>query len=127
MYISAHTDKKTVRTVLDIGRTVRIADENRNAPFRRGFTIQNTYEIFKIRSVDKTQKPAAYYLEDLNGEEIKGIFYREELVPVSLPELYDIKVLRRKKVRGRTKYLVKWIGYPDQFNSWVDESHITKV
>ena len=61
------------------------------------------------------------------AHDIQGVFYREELVPVSLPELYDIKVLRRKKVRGRTKYLVKWIGYPDQFNSWVDESHITKV
>ena len=118
MYISKDNDRKTVRTALDIGETVRIADENRNSQFRRGFTIQNTYEIFRIRRVDKTQKPTVYYLEDLNGEEIQGIFYREELVPTSLPELYDIKVLRRKKVKGRTKY---------RFNSWVDETYITKI
>ena len=112
---------------LSVGTTVRIADENRNYPFRRGFTVQNTYEIFKIRTVDKRQLPYAYYLSDLKGEEIQGIFYREELVPTTLPDMYNITILRRKKVGGRTKYLVKWRGYPDQFNSWIDEEQVTRV
>ena len=127
MYINTDNDREAVRTGLVVGETVRIADENRNAPFRRGFTIQNTYEIFKIRKVDKRQMPTVYYLEDLNGEEIEGIFYREELIPTTTPQLYDITVLRRKYVKGRAKYLVKWVGYPDKFNSWVDESHITRI
>ena len=127
MYISRGNDRRSVSSVLTVGRTVRIADENRNAPFRRGFTVQNTYEIFKISKVDTSQHPPIYYLEDLNGEEIQGAFYREELIPTKLPELYDITVIRKKKINGRVKYLVKWSGYPDQFNSWVDESQIVQV
>lgn len=127
MYINTRGIQKTIRRNLDIGRAVRIADESRNAPFRRGFTVQNTYEIFKIKRIDESQHPVAYYLEDLNGEEIEGIFYREELIPVKLPDLYDVTVIRKKKVKGNVKYLVKWKGYPETFNSWVDESQVIRV
>ena len=28
------------------------------------------------------------------------------------------KILDKKKVRGKTQYLVKWLGYEDEENSW---------
>ncbi|XP_068203551.1 uncharacterized protein [Palaemon carinicauda] len=127
MYIKKYETKKTFSFTLSVGRTLRIADEKRNAPFRSGFTMQNTYEIFRIRRIDKSQQPTVYYLDDSSGEKIQGMIYREELIPTTLPELYDIIVLRRKTVGGKRKYLVKWSGYPDHFNSWLDESHIIQV
>ena len=84
-----------------------------------------TLEIFKIIRVDNTQSPTIYFLEDLEGESIKGIFYREELIPTTPPESYEIDIIRSKIVAGRKKYLVKRRGYPDKFNSWIDESQIT--
>ena len=110
--------------VLTVGQHVRIADEKRNATFRRGYTIQNTIEIFRIRKIDQTQIPTIYFLEDLQGENIKGIFYRDELVPTNLPEIFHIDVIKSKSVAGRKKYFVRWRGYPDSFNSWIDEDQI---
>ena len=127
MYIKEVKDKKVLIPSLNIGQTVRIADENRNKAFRRGYTIQNTWEIFKIAKIDNSQTPILYHLEDLNKEPITGIFHREELVPTDLPESYDIEIIKKKKVGKRLKYLVKWRGYPDQFNSWIDEADITQV
>ena len=112
---------------LAVGQAVRIADSERNAVFRRGFTIQNTVEIFKVREVDKKYYPTVYYLEDLQGEAIDDIFYRQELTPCSIPEFYSIDVIKTKTVRGRKKYFVKWRGYPEEFNSWIDESRIARI
>ena len=125
MYIKSSKGKKHHIPTLDVKETVRIADENRNKPFRHGYTVQNTWEIFRIRSVDKSQIPVIYYLEDLNKEPIIGVFYREELIKCSIPESFDIDVIRSKRVSGRIKYLVRWRGYPAKFNSWIDESDIT--
>ena len=109
---------------LTIGQAVRIADERRNWVFRRGYTVQNTLEIFKVKQIDTSQSPTVYYLEDLQGESIKGIFYQEELVPCILPEFYHIDMIRSIVVSGRKKYLVRWRGYPDTFNSWIDQSQL---
>ena len=39
------------------------------------------------------------------------------------PETHRVeKVLRiRKKTDGTRQYFVNWLGYPDSFNSWIDE------
>ena len=127
MYKTREPGTKTISSNLSIGQVVRIADEKRNSIFRRGYTVQNTLEIFKIRATDASQSPVIYHLEDLNGEPIKGIFYREELIPTKLPEFYHIDIIRSKTVAGRKKYLVKWRGYPETFNSWIDQDQITPV
>ena len=88
------------------------------------YTIQNTLEILKITHVNTTQTPTLYFLEDLQGEPIKGILYREELILTSPQDLYRIDIVRTKTVAGRKKYLVKWRGYPNKFNSWIDENQL---
>lgn len=127
MYNKARPTETSISRLLTVGQTVRIADSKRNSIFRRGFTIQNTYEIFKVREINNSQNPTVYYLEDLQGEQIEGIFYRQELIPTKLPEFYHIDVIKTRKVKGRTKYLVKWRGYPDEFNSWIDESNLIQI
>ena len=49
MYKSEGMKKKEIISPLTVGESVRIADEKRNWIFRRGYTIQNTLEIFKIK------------------------------------------------------------------------------
>ena len=63
-------------------------------------------------------------LKTYKVDDIKGIFYREELVPTKLPEFFHIDIIRSKTVSGRKKHLVRWRGYPDRFNSWVDQDQI---
>ena len=123
MYKTPSSKHRPITSTLSIGEYVRLTQIK--PTFKKGYTIQNTQEIFKVIRVDNTQSPTIYLIEDLQGEAIKGIFYREELVPTSPPETYQIDIIKSKIVAGKKKYLVQWRGYPDKFNSWIDESQIS--
>ena len=126
MYKKPHMSPTPLSRTLAVGEHVRIADEGRNKPFRRGYSIQNTWEIFRVKSVDTSQSPPTYRLEDLQQEPILGIFYRDELIPVNLPTSFDIDILKSKKVGSIVKHYVSWRGYPPQFNSWIKDSDIVR-
>ena len=64
-----------------------------------------------------------YKITDYNGEEIQGSFYEQELQKTSQSTFRIEKVLKRQG----DKYLVKWIGYPKSFNSWIDRKTIVKL
>lgn len=83
--------------------------------FRKGYLPTFTEEMFKISKVLETD-PITYVIKDLNDEEIKGTFYEKELVNYNT-DVYTVEKVIRKK---GNKYLVKWLGYDDKFNSWVD-------
>ena len=51
----------------------------------------------------------------MNGEEITGSFYENELQKTSQEESRIEKVLKRK---GDNLY-IKWKGYDSRFNSWI--------
>lgn len=98
---------------LKIGDKVRISKYKRKT-FDKGYTPNWTEEVFVIDEIQWTD-PITYRIRDLNGELIKGTFYREELQKTD-QVIYRIEKVIRKT---RDKALVKWKGYPDQFNSWV--------
>ena len=87
--------------------------------FDKGYKPNWTLEILTVTDVVPSD-PTVYRVTDLDGEEIKGMFYEHELQKVSsLPEVYDIeKVLEERDDRVK----VKWKGYPSKFNSWVMKS-----
>ena len=83
--------------------------------------LLRTEEIFTISQVLDTN-PVQYKVQDYRGDEIQGSFYGAELQKVVKPALYSVeKVIRTRRVRGRTQYLVKWLGYRPEHNSWVDD------
>jgi len=66
-----------------------------------------------------------YKLKDLLDEDIKGRFYGEELQLTKETDIaYIEKVLQERKVGRKKQYLVKWLGYPDKFNKWIDEKDL---
>ena len=58
-----------------------------------------------------------YVVSDLNGEEIIGSFYEKELQKTSQEKIRIEKVLKRKD----DKLYVKWKGYDNCFNGWIDK------
>ena len=66
-----------IGTVLKIGDTVRISKYKRKT-FDKEYTPNWTEEVFVISEIRPTN-PITYKIKDLNGEEIGGTFYREEL------------------------------------------------
>ncbi|XP_035208633.1 uncharacterized protein LOC118183271 [Stegodyphus dumicola] len=105
---------------LKIGDTVRISREK--MLFEKGYEQNWTREIFTIYKIIR-RIPVVYKLKDLAGEVIQGTFYKQELQKVSDSGYYPVeKVLKkRKRRRGKIEYFVKFQGYPESFNAWVDD------
>jgi hypothetical protein len=89
--------------------------------FDKGYKDNWTEEIFTI-SKRIPRNPVVYRLKEHDGVELSGTFYEQELQRVNYKEegSYKIeKILRRKKTGSKMMYFVKWLGYPDKYNSWV--------
>ena len=76
-------------------------------------------EIFIIKKIKNTV-PWTYVINDLNGEEIIGTFYENELQKTKQNEFRIEKVIKKKV----DKLYVKWKGNDNSFNSWIDKKHI---
>jgi len=102
-----------------VGDTVRIKQSRRT--FKKGYLPSWTEEIFTIKSLYPSDPPT-YILQDYLGEGIKGKFYEEELQVVHKSgNIYVVESVLKTKKRGKkVEYFVKWRGYPDKFNSWVN-------
>ena len=70
----------------------------------------------------KNTVPRTYVISDLNGKEIVGIFYEKELEKTNQKEFSIEKVIKRKG----NKLYVKWNGYDNSFNTWIDEKDLVK-
>lgn len=118
--IYGKTDEKKIKYKFAVGDTVRISESRR--PFERGYNAKWTYELFTVARRLPT-KPPTYELKDLNGEDIKGAFYAEEMQKVTKSDnIFRIeKVLGTRKRNGKIQYLVRWLGYSDKFDSYVDD------
>ena len=103
------------------GDYVRIA--NRSKTFTKSYKPQWSREVFRINKLNHTD-PITYVLEDLAAEIIDGDFYSQELTKTSLPTNFDIESILDKKPGI---FLVKWLGYPKKFNSWVSSKSITNI
>lgn len=114
-----------------VGQYVRISREK--GVFEKGYTYNWSEEIFRVTKVSRPQGIFTYKLEDLNGEEIDSFFYTEELIAVgddSVREDREFRVEKIVKTRGkgaRKEALVKWLGYPAKFNSWVLYSTLVDI
>ena len=114
-----HLEVHDIKPKFSVGDKVRISKKKKT--FEKVYT-RWTEETFTIVEVKRTS-PITYKITDLNGEEIKGTFYEPELQKTS-HELFRIeKVIKR----GKKKSLVKWKGYSDDFNSWVDNKDIVNI
>ena len=89
--------------------------------FAKGYMPNWSEEVFIVKKVKNTI-PWTYVINDLNGEEIIGTFYEKELQKTSQEEFRIEKVIRRKG----DKLYVKWKGYDNSFNSWIDKASLVQ-
>ena len=117
LYNFKYTNKKPK---FSIGDRVRVSLLKNT--FEKSYTSNWSQEIFIIDDI-KTSNVHYYFLKDLNGEKIDGMFYEQELLKTKQNDLYIIEKIIKKV---GNKYLVKWKNYSDKFNSYVNQNDIVK-
>ena len=74
------------------------------------------------------KKITLYYLETYDkSEKLKGGFYDFEITLVDTVVFRIEKVLKRRKYRGKNQIFVKWKGFNDTYNEWIDEENVEQV
>ena len=61
---------------------------------------------------------STYITDDLNWKGIVGTFYKKELQKTTQKEFRNENVIKRKG----DKLYVKWKGYNNSSNSWIDKN-----
>jgi len=107
-----------LNTKLKAGDYVRISKVR--GVFDKQYKPNWSPEVFIISKVQLTN-PVTYLLKDKQNENIQGAFYKEQLQKTNLHDVYLVeKVLKRQK----NKVFVKWLGFSDKHNSWINKSNI---
>ena len=94
--------------------------------FEKGVVPKWTREVFKVIDVDMSSPRISYKLEDMEGEEIQGMFVSDQLQKVTDPTNQPLLIEKIVKRKGN-QVLVKYLGYGDKFNTWVHKSQVKDV
>ena len=107
---------------LKVGDYVRISRVK--SIFGRGYTPNWSEEVFKILQV-KPSSPHCYVLADMLDRKIEGTFYEPELQRTAIPKYARIeRVLARK---GKNLARVRWKGYSQDFDEWIQLKRTRKL
>ena len=113
-YVDFNKENNMEDPKFKVGNHVRIS-KYKNV-FAKGYSPNWSEEIFVIKKVKNTASWICI-VSDLKGEEIVGTFYEKGLQKTNKKEFRVEKVIRRKS----DKLYVKWKGYNNFFNSWIDK------
>ena len=116
-FIEYNEESNKKDTKFKVGDNVRIS-KYKNV-FAKGYAPNWSEVVFVVNKVQNTV-PWTYLNNDLNGEEIKGSFYGKELQKTDQKEFRIEKVIKKKGY----KLYVKWKGYDNSFNSWIDKKEL---
>ena len=99
--------------------------------YKKGYEVSYTPEVYVVDNVlTKPKNIRMYTLHNMEDESIKGAFLREEIQKVVFdPQAtYPVEKILSTHGKGRNKtYKVKWLHWPDQFNSFVNAAYIKKI
>ena len=93
--------------------------------FKKGYLQGWTEEVFIVSRV-VPGSVVTYRIKEMDDTPLEGTFYSQDLqkVTVSDDDLYRVeKVLKRKG----NKLLVRWKGWPDKYDSWIDKKDVKKL
>ena len=119
--IVQQTIERPEKPKFKVGDRVRLNKIHRT--FEKGYLPGWTEEVFVVHRVVPGPVPT-YKIHEWDDTPIKGTFYEEDLQKVHVSDVFRIeKVLKREKDR----WLVKWKGWPDKYNSWIASQDVTSL
>ena len=122
--IQEQRDVLKTKPKFSVGNLVRLS--LLRGKFDRDYHQKFSEEVFKIDKVVPSYPPR-YKIIDLNGSSVQGSFYEQEMQRVELPAdgYYKVEKILKTRKRGRQKqFLIRWVGYGADFDSWVSATDI---
>ena len=113
--------KKQSKFQYEAGDHVRVTFTHRT--FERAYDEKWSEEIFVVTKRFRQDGKKVYSLEDLTGEEITGSFYEPELQKAVFDPNREY-IIEKEVERRNGKSLIKWKGWPEKFNTWIDSSTV---
>ena len=104
-------------------------DSVRPSVYSRKDTYLTGPKIAYHSSMYRKKKPGILSQRRSRGDSSRNILcHAEELQKViKTDDVYKIETILKKRKKGRrVQYLVKWLGYPESFNSWIFKQDLQK-
>ena len=120
---SKRLNDKRLKQKFKVNDHVRLNKKFRT--FKKGYLPGWTEEVFIVSRV-VPGSVVTYKIKEIDDTPLEGTFYSQDLqkVTVSDDDLYRVeKVLKRKG----NKLLVRWKGWPDKYDSWIDKKDVRKL
>ena len=127
MYVDKNSKRKKSGFRFKINDQVRIS--YKKYVFQRDYHQKWTEEYFIITQRVRKANHNMYKLKDLTGEDIDGLFYESELQKINktINSTFRVqKILKRRRKKSGEELFIKWMGWPDKFNSWVAAVDVQK-
>ena len=124
-------DERNKRTIRNIEKDDRVRISKVKGHFEKGYLPNWSREEFFIDRINDKFLPSMVTLRDYKGDTIEGNFYEDEIQKITRDDDNDVfeveKVIRQKRQNGEIWYFVKWLGYGDDFNSWIRKRDVTDI
>lgn len=119
-----YVDKSIIpnKKVFKVGDHVRITKEK--SVLAKGYAPNFTHEIFVIRTILENRRPATHKLVDLNGEQVEGIFYAEELNRIANRTIFCESIIELTKSEIKTNQLWHLARMKKGKNIWIRDSRL---
>ena len=120
LYAKRLTGKRS-KPKLKKGDRVRLNKKYRI--FKKGYLPGWTEEVFVVGRVVKGLVPT-YKINEWDGTPVEGTFDNEDLQKVTVKDDDLFRVEKIVKRKG-DKVLVRWKGWPDKYDSWIEKRALT--
>ena len=110
-YAEYNEDSNETKPKFKVGDCVKILkSKKKKNSFAKGYTQNLPEEVFVVSKIKNTV-PWTYMISDLNGEELQK----------TSQEKFRIEKLIKRK---GDKLYIKWKGYDNSFNSWINKKDL---
>ena len=119
-------DEKKKNAKFKEGDTVRISTIRKI--FDRGYQQNFTTEVWKIHKILNNLPLPRYIVKDENDEILDSILNENELIHYIPSGIYEIeKILDTRWRNKRKEYLIRWLHYSKDFDSWIPAKSLESV
>ena len=114
--------KRPQSVKLKVGDRVRLNKKFRT--FKKSYLPGWTEEVFIVDRVRPGPVPT-FRITEWDGTEVRGTFYTQDLQKVTVADDDIFRVEKVLRCRG-TKLLVRWKGWPNKYDSWIDKKDLRR-